>query len=202
MCMKINCLLPLFLLCPMGLWAQDAADVLAAAASQLKAAGGIYAEYTYEAEDDRGKGTFQYKSGKFVNDFGSQTIWYNGKTMWSLDKGFQEVTVTTPLQGEIATVNPYYFLANYKNHYTATLKKGTHAAYEVVLNAMEAKGPQIVRLKINKTTYSPEFISMVMPNGHSLSISVTAYKTGQRFSERLFSFNEDDYPEAEIVDLR
>lgn len=200
--MKNQYLLTLLLLCPLVLHAQEASEILASAASKLKAAGGIYAEFTYEAEDDRGKGTFQYKSGKFVNDFGSQTIWYNGKTMWSLDKGYKEVTVTTPAQGEIATVNPYYFLTNYKNRYTASLKKGTSTAYEVVLNATEERGPQIVRLKINKSTYSPEFISMVLANGHGLSISITTYETGRKYSEGIFSFNASDHPEAEVVDLR
>lgn len=195
-------LLAALLLCPVTVCAQTAEDVLASAAAKLKSAGGIYAEYTYEATDDRGTGTFQYKGGKFVNDFGGQTIWYNGSTMWSMDKAYGEVTVTTPVQGAIATVNPYYFLTNYKNRYEASLSKGTTQAYEVSLNAKEDKGPQIVRLKVNKQTYAPEYIYMVLANGHALAISITAYETGRKYAEGLFSYNESDHPEAVVVDLR
>ena len=182
--------------------AQDVSTVLVSAAEQLENAGGILATYDYRSEDGDGTGTFQYKNGKFVNDFGGQKIWYNGKTMWSLDKEYGEVTITTPTQGDVATVNPVWVLANYEKNYDASLGQQTKESMEVVLNAKKEKGPQIIRLRVTKGTYAPESIYMVLANGHALSISLNSYKTGQKFADSLFSFSEKDNPGVEINDLR
>lgn len=182
--------------------AQNVSTVMAEAASTLKNAGGIVATYDYRAEEGNGSGSFKYKGGKFVNQFDGQTIWYDGKTMWSLDEQFNEVTVTTPTSGDVATVNPVYFLANYKQNFTASLGQQTKESYEVVLNAKKETGPQIVRLRLTKATYAPESIYMVLANGHALSISINSYKTGQKFADDTFSFPTKAHPNADINDLR
>lgn len=182
--------------------AQDVSTIMAEAASALKNAGGIAATYDYRAEEGNGSGSFKYKGGKFVNHFDGTTIWYNGKTMWSLDEQYNEVTITTPTSGDVATVNPVYFLANYKQNFTASLSQQTKQSYEVVLNAKKETGPQIVRLRLTKGTYAPESIYMVLANGHALSISINSYATGQKLADSSFSFSTKDYPNADINDLR
>lgn len=182
--------------------AQNVSTILAEAAAALQNAGGIAATYDYRTEEGNGSGTFKYKAGKFVNQFDGQTIWYDGKTMWSLDEQFNEVTITTPASGDVATVNPVYSLANYKQNYTATLGQQTKESYEVVLNAKKETGPQIVRLRLTKGSYAPESIYMVLANGHAISISLNSYEQGRAFADETFAFPASAYPDAAINDLR
>ena len=183
-------------------WAQDADAILKKTETALRAAKGLAVSYTYKADGESGRGSIQMKGQKFVNKMSGQTVWFNGKTMWTLVKANEEVNVTTPTTAQIAAMNPYGFLAVYKNGYTA--KTTTHSSQSeyVVTLTPKNKDKQNITLKINRKSFLPTSVKVHHSMAGDIAISITSIKTNQKYSDSTFSFNSKAYPNYDVIDLR
>ena len=59
-----------------------------------------------------------------------------------------------------------------------------------------------VELQIEKFSGLPASIAVFSKNGISSTIRISKMKTGVNQPDSYFVFNEKDYPDAEIIDLR
>ncbi len=80
----------------------------------------------------------------------------------------------------------------------------TSAVWEVVLTARDKKQElERITLFVTKDTYEPLYILLQQRGQQTRNeITVTSYQTGQNYTDRVFTFDKKQYPNAEVIDLR
>ncbi|MDY3282950.1 MAG: LolA-like putative outer membrane lipoprotein chaperone [Prevotella sp.] len=180
---------------------KQAMDVLNKTAQVIGHKGGASANFTFSnAKLGTTSGSIAIKGNKFNAHTPLATVWFNGKTQWTYMKKTQEVNVTTPTQAQQMTMNPYTFINLYKTGYNMTLTQNAQS-YEVHLTAQNKKRTvQELYISINKKSYVPSRIKM-RQNSTWSTITVSNFKAKNQ-PNSLFTFNQKDFPQAEVIDLR
>lgn len=187
--------------------------ILDKTAEAFRKAGGVKADFTVKAVanglvEGAENGTIQLKGEKFVLKTSDIITWFDGKTQWSYVTKNDEVNVSNPTQEELQQINPYTFLYMYQKGFS--YKLGTtktfrgKAVWEVVLTARDKKQElERITLFVTKDTYEPLYILLQQRGQQTRNeITVTSYQTGQNYTDRVFTFDKKQYPNAEVIDLR
>ena len=72
------------------------------------------------------KGTITLRGSSYSLDSDMIRAWFDGKTLWTIFNGSEEVNVSNPTQEELQSMNPMYFLNLYKKGYTLTCETLKH----------------------------------------------------------------------------
>lgn len=208
----------LFYLCLFGLELPayagqiDAKTVLDKTAETLRDAGGVQAEFVAQTFlnkklQDSSKGAIQLKGEKFLLETEGVKTWFDGHTQWSYLVSNNEVNLSEPTPEELQSINPYALLSIYKQGYKLKLGKTEtyrgKPAYEVILTASGKKQDlTCIILYVEKATWQPLCVSMTQRGGGNVVIRIQAYRTGQLYADGMFSFDQKEYPTAEVIDLR
>jgi outer membrane lipoprotein-sorting protein len=154
------------------------------------------------------RGNLLLKGNKFKMDSKQNTVWYNGRTQWSLLKGSDEVNVSNPTASELQTINPYSLMTSYKNDYVSVMSRPS-AMYnnknisEVSLTARSLnKQIQKVLIYIDKQTNLPVFLSITQKNRQKHEINILSCKRNVSSRDSNYSFDKKKYPNVEVIDLR
>ena len=147
------------------------------------------------------------KGEKFVLKTSDIITWFDGKTQWSYLTQNDEVNISTPTEAELQGLNPYALLYLYKKGFDYELGKVADfhgkQVYEVILTATDKKQDlSRIVLYVVKSTYQPVYIKVEQRDGSRSEITITRYQTGLKLSDSVFVFNKQQYPTAEIIDLR
>ena len=132
----------------------------------------------------------------------------NGTIQWSYVTKNDEVNVSNPTQEELQQINPYTFLYMYQKGFFyklgATKTFRGKSVWEVVLTARDKKQElERITLFVTKDTYEPLYILLQQRGQQTRNeITVTSYQTGQNYTDRVFTFDKKQYPNAEVIDLR
>ena len=196
-----------------GAHAQNANDILGKAAAAYENSNGISASFTMftrSAGQNAGEsfeGTIQMKGDKFTLVTPDALTWFNGTTQWTYVERNDEVNVTNPTGEELQFTNPALLLNSYKKGFTAAYKGEStapngKAAYDVELTPKKKGDIVKVELQIEKYSNFPARITVTSKNGVSSTIQISQLKTGINQPDRFFVFNEGDYPDVEVIDLR
>lgn len=192
-------------------FAQTARQVLDQTAAKLKSSGGI--EATFEGTQFKGtkesgstSGHIQVQGNKFKITSNGLTTWFDGHTQWTLLNGSNEVNVSNPSAAELQGLNPYTFVDLYKKGYNLRLASTNyhgHPSHEVRLIAQnKSNNIQLLIAVIDKKTNLPHSIRVKDHSGQWTRIRVSGLKTGRRWSDQTFKFNEKQHPDVEVIDLR
>lgn len=205
---KILTIILLFL--SLGSWAQNAKQILDVSAARIKQMGDVQASFTATSfngttEVASTKGIMYLQGKKMMLSTNDMKMWYNGKTLWSLIPESDEVNMSTPTEREMAHVNPYSFLGVYKKGYKMTAKQTKlrgKDVYEVHLVARNAKNnAQEMYIDVAKSDYTPLCIRIRQDNDWN-RISIHSLQGNQHFTDADFEFPKNEYPNADIIDLR
>lgn len=185
--------------------------VLDSAAAHLKSAGGIKTMFTATSligKQVQGStnGTMYLKGNKFQMTTPAILTWFDGKTMWSMQQGDNEVTMTEPTGEELQDVNPYAFLAIYKKGFNYHMKKGKlingKQGYKIYMTADNA-AQEIREIYIEiDNNYNPVRVSARRGKDEWSRVVLNDFSTGEKLSDADFTFPKADYPKALIIDLR
>lgn len=196
-----------------SLSAQSADAILDKAAETYKNSNGITATFTMRTHSapqnvtESFEGVINIKGDKFTLTTPDLRTWYNGTTQWSYMERAEEVSVTTPSGDDLQFTNPSILLSNYKKGFTASLKGEStapngKAAYDIELTPKKKSNITKVSLQIEKYAGLPAGITIVMKNGINTYILISELKKDVNQPDSFFTFNETEYPDAEIIDLR
>lgn len=145
-------------------------------------------------------GTIAIKGRMFHVSTPKAIVWYNGKTQWSYLKSTNEVNVSTPSEAQRLRMNPYAFITMYKSGYnTSVTKQGSNYIVHLVAQN-KSKSVQELYLTVNAKTYVPSVVKM-KDGGTWTTITISQFKT-KSISNSTFSFSKNDFPTAEVIDLR
>lgn len=191
----------------------QAKAVLDKTAETFRKAGGVQIKFEVKAynngrQEGASDGEIRLKGEKFVLTTPEASTWFDGKTQWSYMESSGEVNVTNPTPEELQAINPYTFLYMYQQGFA--YRMGTTTQYagkkvkEVILTSTDPQ-QELARivLRVDADTYQPLFIQLEQRETKSVSeITVTSYRTEQRYTDKDFVFDRSRYPDAEIIDLR
>lgn len=194
-------LLILFALFTLGVSAQSAKQVLDKTAA-LCNSGAVQAKFTAKGGSATGSGTITVQGNKFTLQSSDATIWFDGKTEWSLVSGSGEVNIVEPTAKEIAQMNPMNFVNMYKSGYRSDVKTVGNS-YEVHLTATsKSKAIKEMYIIVSKTSYKPQVIKMRAGTKSWTVITVNTFTQLGKKPDSFFRFNAKDHPKARIIDMR
>lgn len=201
----------LFLLASLHIHALDGKKILDATSSKLEKCGDIEATFTLQTQSGSQQlgsfsGTLSLSGKKFHVHSQNELVWFDGNTMWDLDREVDEVTVTTPTKAEQQALNPYTFINLYKKGYTITASEttlGTKACYLIQLRAKNQKQDiQEMTVYISQHSSLPIKVSMRRQDNNWVHISLGSIISGKKYPASTFVFNPASYPDVDLVDLR
>ena len=181
--------------------AQSAKDVLDKCAATVSNKNGVQASFSMASAQYRSlKGTIAIKGKKFHASTDIATMWFDGKTQWTYLKNNDEVSVTTPSEAQLQSLNPYNFINMYKSGFKYTMtSSNTH--YNVHLTATNPKRKvQELFIKVDKKSYQPSEVKMLQDSKWT-TFTITNLRSVP-MNDDAFRFNSKDFPTAEVIDLR
>lgn len=196
-----NLLILILALFTLGASAQTPKQVLDKTAA-LCSNGAVQAKFTAKAPQGSNSGTLIAQGNKFTLKSNQATIWFDGKTEWSLVSGSGEVNVLEPTTKEIASMNPMHFVNLYKSGYKMTMKTAGDN-YEVHLVASSnKKAIKEMYIIVDKKTYKPRIVKLRHNSKDWTSISVSSFTNLGKKSDSYFKFSPKDHPNTRVIDLR
>lgn len=210
--MNIIGLLLLFSIATFAQKDKQARDVLDKTASAFNRGGGIKAAFNLTGSTKNGvqnvssKGNIRLKGNSFLLETKEAVTWFDGKTQWSYLLSSDEVNISTPTSEELQKINPYYLFNMYRHGfnyiYNGVKNRNGKQGYEVILFPEDTKQDLTnIILFVNKE-YQPLYIRLEQKDQSKSEIVITEYQTGQKYPDKLFRFDREKYPNAEIIDLR
>lgn len=194
-------LLILFAICTLNAGAQTAKQVLDKTAA-LCSSGAVQAKFNTKGAGGNGSGTLIAQGNKFTLQSDQATVWFDGKTEWSLVSGSGEVNIVEPTSKEIAQMNPMNFVNLYKSGYKTSVKTVGNS-YEVHLMASSNnKAIKEMYITVNKANYKPQVIKMRTGSKGWTIISVMSFAQLGKKPDAFFRFNAKDHPKARLIDMR
>lgn len=189
----------------------EAKSVLDKTAQAIRKSGQLeinFSATTFVKQEEQGKlvGTLFLKGKKFHLTSPNLTSWFDGKTLWTLNKESDEVNLSTPNDRERQSMNPYIFVDLYKSGYFCTLTETTlrgHKCHEVYMKAdSQKKSIKEMYVTIDQTTLLPLCVRMRQDAHTWIRINIMQCKTNQKYDDAQFQFNSKDFPSAVLIDLR
>lgn len=202
-----------FLLVALATGAQSATSILDRTLSVYEKANGLRAAFTMQIRSEaqhvteHSNGTLDMRNDKFVLETSDLSVWFDGTTQWTYVKSSGEVNITHPEEEDLSAINPISLLRAYKKGFTP-LYKGESTAFtgkttqDIELVPKKKGDLLLVALQIEKTSGLPVSIRISTKNSISSTIHIHKMETGINQSDRFFVFNENDFPDAEVIDLR
>lgn len=182
----------------------SAEDILKKSSASMLKGGGIVASYTYKSGAYTEKGTLTVKGKQFSLVSPQRSVWYNGKSLWTLNPSEKEVTLSEPTVAEASAINPYMLVSSYKTEYTARLVtsavKGTYAIQLTPKN--RSNYVKTATICLRASNYMPVRLDITDRSGNRSSIIISGIKTGQNISNSTFTYNSKKYPSVKLIDLR
>lgn len=191
----------------------EAKKILDAVSTKFKSFSTVQATFKYVVENAEGKamstktGTVLMKGTKYKVNFGDQEIFCDGKTIWSYDKGTNEVTINDLASSESMITPQKLFTNFYDKDFLYMLngekKIGAKTIQEIEMTPTDkGKAFHKVYLQIDKAAKTIYSTKVLENGGNRYTYSVTNMKTNTQMGDNLFAFNKSKYPGVEEVDLR
>lgn len=200
-----------------SVWGQKdskAKEWLDKSSETFKKSGDLSIQFTINIKDIENKlsesfdGVIDVKGSKFRLDVPDMETWFDGKTQWVLQKGWDEVTVSEPDQQEVQTINPTTIFEVYKagcNYKYLGEKNDINGRkvqeVELIPQSDKSEMSKIV-MQISNSELMPVKIHIFYRNKIENIIHINKYQKNLNLPDTLFVFNVKKYPNAEIIDLR
>ncbi len=140
---------------------------------------------------------------KFTFKAGNMSVFYDGKTQWTVDSDSREVSITEPTPDELAETNPLAFVQSYKKNYKVEKVSESGGTYTIKMTALHKssyiRSAQVV---ISGKTWLPTHITALLATGNTLTVSVSTAAKGAALPDSYFRFVTKGNTSYEIIDLR
>lgn len=190
--------------CCFNTTANSADDILNKVASKFQQAKSVTADFKISGSGNASKGKIILSGDKFNIVMSDMLIWYDGRTQWTYSHSTNEVNITEPTPDELQQINPFAIINAFRKAYSAKLINNTTGISSIQLTPLSSHGEAISKIiiSINNSTLFPSFIKLTLENKQDITISVTNVIIGKALPLSTFTFSEQNYPNAGIIDLR
>ena len=147
------------------------------------------------------KGNIKINQNKFRLDLNQQLIISDDSIQWIYLKESNELQIME-YDSQDEMISPNKLFTIYENGYKSQyieLKENNHIIDLFPIESNEFKN---IQLHIDQDKIQLKKIILFDKNGGSFSYSITKLITNKEIDENAFRFNEANYPDLEIIDLR
>jgi outer membrane lipoprotein-sorting protein len=211
---RIGVLLIALMVCG-GLFAKKnkkATEILDAVITKTKAQKTIKANFTFimknVSEDiyESKSGIIQIMGNSYRLTMDRMIVISNGKTSWNLLLDEEEVMINNVETGDENSITPTNLLNAYNENYKSKLieeyyYKGKDIQL-ICLTPLKGKKISIIHIEIDKKEKQVVSFSIFHKDGNVFSYEINNYILNKDIPISNFIFNEDEYPNFEVVDMR
>ncbi len=163
-----------------------------------------------EMEPDIIEGTLHQKGDHFRVDLGEQVIISDGESIWTWIKDFNEVQITEyeddldEMFMSPAQIVQMYESGKYEYQHSGkqTLDGKAYDFIEMKPTDPRASDYVKINLLLDMDNLVPGYAAIIARNGTVYELAIRDHERGGDFPENLFTFDPNDFPGAEIEDLR
>lgn len=189
----------------------EAKKVLDAVSSKFKSYKVVTAKFTLKMENNSGKamsnksGTVYMKGKKYRVSVAGQEIFSDGSTIWTYDKGANEVKIDK-IDPSASTLTPQKLFTNFYDkdflyRLNGMVANGGKKMQEIELTPTDKSKPfHKVLLYVDQSTIKTTKI--FEKSGNRYIYSVSSMNTTAPIDDKMFIFDASKYPGVEVVDLR
>ena len=191
---------------------QTAKQILDQASSKIKSYKSIQATFTLQVQDAQGasqgikKGSIIMKGNKYVLTITGQEIYCDGKTIWTYDKGANEVTITK-VDLVSGTLSPQKLLTNFYDKdflykMNGEQKLGTKTVAEIEMTPTDkTQNFHKIYLYVDKKTHLVSSGKMLDKNGNRYIYTINSLNGAVNLSDASSIFDKSKHPGVEEVNL-
>lgn len=171
----------------------------------------IYVEFSYKMNnteaniDETTEGILTIMKDSYKLDIAGQLVICDGETIWTYIEDAEEVQVNSVEESE-ESITPNKLLTAYNDDYRSKFIKENFQYGTTVniidLTPLEGKSYYKVRLIIDKEKDQLHDITIFDKNGSTYSYIIKKFTPDIEVDASSFTFNEADYPDVDVVDMR
>ena len=191
---------------------QKAIQLLDEVSQKTKSHKSIKADFSYTMENKQAKinevktGSLLISGEKYRLTAAGQTIYCNGKTIWTYIKESNEVQINDVDTKEDA-LTPSRLLSSYNNNYKSRILKKDKSqtdpnteSVELIPNTIKNFTKAI--LVVDKVKKQVKSFILFDKSGNTFTYKVTNYQTDIPVTTADFSFEASKFPGVEVIDMR
>ena len=149
------------------------------------------------------KGKIVLDGTKFAFTTDEMECGYDGKTLWTYIKNNEEINLSSPEDDEIININPYLLLKNYNTRFKCSFDSKNGDLETIILSPKNTSDNiSSVKVTLNSKLLYPSIIEVMNKDNSKIVIKVLDYNNKTNIDKSKFSFNEKQYTNIEIIDLR
>lgn len=192
----------------------EAEAVIGRSAAAFSRAVTLTADFEMAVQDRKagssgtGRGSIVIKQGKYRVTTSGNTVYYDGKTMWTYYTDANEVVITEPdPDGGDFLTNPAsvftFYKRDFKYRYIGNAVRNGISFEEVDLYPKDLNQPYS-RIKVFFSTASglPETITSFGKDGVDYTVSLRNVVTNKEVADAYFTFDPSQYKKVDVIDMR
>ncbi|NBC83157.1 MAG: outer membrane lipoprotein-sorting protein [Bacteroidetes bacterium] len=174
----------------------------------------IQAEFTLKYVNRRedinteNEGTIHIRDSSYILETLGSKVIYDGENMYTIMEDLNEITITRPnMEDEDFVSNPAkiftWYERDFKYRYKSTSTLNGQQYHEIELYPKNLDQPYSrINILVNADNYHLYKIESVGKDGDDYLVTIDVFKTNVSVSESYFQFDKNNYPNAEIIDMR
>ncbi len=189
-----------------------ATEILKKVATQYQNYTSMQFNYTLKAtQNDKtlsvSKGTFQSKGNKYKTSLNDQFFFCDGKLIWNFQKLTNEVSIFEyDPEDDQNIMNPQKILNDWEKHFKAKFIRdefSNNVQLSIIdLTPKTQQSYYRIRVFVQKTSSKISKIAIYEKDNTIYTYSIEQFKTNIPLEDSIFVFEEKQYPNVEINDMR
>jgi len=152
------------------------------------------------------KGKLFIKGNKFRLEYAEQTIYCDGKNIWSYNPVDEEVTLETYKKktNDLSPEDMFnLYNRNFKSIFEGTVKSGSEVHHVIKLVPKKRKEKfAYIKVQIDQKTNELRKVIQHLKNGNDVIVTVTQLTPNKNLSDGYFIWQASEHKGAVLVDLR
>jgi outer membrane lipoprotein-sorting protein len=190
---------------------KEADDILKEVTEKTKSFSSLKINFTYQMNNPQADihesedGSLLVKGDKYRLYIAGQVIISDGETMWTYIEEVNEVQINA-VEEDQELMTPSRLLTSYSEQYKSKLvgeKKQNGKDYQIIeLKPSEDKSYSLVILTVDKSNKRFDKIDIQDKNGNTFTYKVNDFIPEAPYKETDFTFSDEEFPDAEVIDMR
>lgn len=153
------------------------------------------------------KGFLYSKGNKYKSSFDDQLFFCNGQSVWNYQKSTNEVSIYEYDPDDDQNImNPQKILKSWDKHFKAKFIRDefvNNTQYSIVdLTPKSQQSYYRIRLHVQKSNLRISKVSVYEKDNTIYTYSIEQFKSNVALDDKMFSFDEKQYPGVEVNDMR
>ncbi|MBN2166817.1 MAG: outer membrane lipoprotein carrier protein LolA [Marinilabiliaceae bacterium] len=152
-------------------------------------------------------GSIKIKGNKYTVDLMDTKTYFDGKALYTYLIDAEEVNISEPGENDEGGLNPAKIFSMYESgfkfRFIGEKVESGKTLYEIDLYPENHDKPfSRIKLLINKSDLTLNYMKQVGKDGNNYIIKVNKFETNQPYNDSEFTFNKQEHPNVEVIDMR